>query len=116
VEKAQKRGSRRLSRALANARLNVRQERRESALVVLIALAWQPIEPERYLALASAGDCQSRRSELRAQSRHPRTAHFGAAPRPQNSGLKMIDGGERREDVAALLNVNRTTLYRALAV
>jgi DNA invertase Pin-like site-specific DNA recombinase len=28
---------------------------------------------------------------------------------------KLIDAGERREDVAALLNVNRTTLYRALA-
>ena len=27
---------------------------------------------------------------------------------------KMIDGGERREDVAAILNVNRTTLYRAM--
>ncbi len=29
--------------------------------------------------------------------------------------LKPIDAGERREHVAALLNVNRTTLYRALA-
>jgi DNA invertase Pin-like site-specific DNA recombinase len=28
---------------------------------------------------------------------------------------KLIDAGERREDVAAILNVNRTTLYRALA-
>jgi predicted transcriptional regulator len=28
---------------------------------------------------------------------------------------KLLDAGERREDVAALLNVNRTTLYRALA-
>jgi DNA invertase Pin-like site-specific DNA recombinase len=27
---------------------------------------------------------------------------------------KLIDDGERREDVAALLNVDRTTLYRAL--
>ena len=27
---------------------------------------------------------------------------------------KLIDAGERREHVAALLNVNRTTLYRAL--
>ena len=32
-----------------------------------------------------------------------------------NDALKMIDAGERREDVAALLNVNQTTLYRALA-
>jgi len=28
---------------------------------------------------------------------------------------KLIDSGQRREDVAALLNVDRTTLYRALA-
>jgi DNA invertase Pin-like site-specific DNA recombinase len=28
---------------------------------------------------------------------------------------KLIDQGQRREDVAALLNVDRTTLYRALA-
>jgi DNA invertase Pin-like site-specific DNA recombinase len=28
---------------------------------------------------------------------------------------KLIDGGQRREDVAALWNVGRTTLYRALA-
>jgi DNA invertase Pin-like site-specific DNA recombinase len=27
---------------------------------------------------------------------------------------KLIDGGQRREDVAAILNVDRTTLYRAL--
>jgi DNA invertase Pin-like site-specific DNA recombinase len=28
---------------------------------------------------------------------------------------ELIDDGEGRKDVAALLNVNRTTLYRALA-
>ena len=28
---------------------------------------------------------------------------------------KLIDDGERREDVAAFLNVDRTTLYRGLA-
>jgi DNA invertase Pin-like site-specific DNA recombinase len=27
---------------------------------------------------------------------------------------KLLDEGQRREDVAALLNVDRTTLYRAL--
>jgi DNA invertase Pin-like site-specific DNA recombinase len=27
---------------------------------------------------------------------------------------KLIDDGQRREDVAALLTVNRSTLYRAL--
>jgi len=36
---------------------------------------------------------------------------------PQQIGhaRNLIAAGERREDVAALLNVNRTTLYRALA-
>ena len=28
---------------------------------------------------------------------------------------KLINEGQRHEDVAAILNVNRTTLYRALA-
>jgi hypothetical protein len=28
---------------------------------------------------------------------------------------KLIDDGQRREDVAALLNVDRTTLYQALS-
>ena len=35
-------------------------------------------------------------------------------PRQINHARKLIDAGERREDVAALLNVDRTTLYRAL--
>lgn len=29
--------------------------------------------------------------------------------------VRLIDEGQRREDVAALLNVTRTTHYRALA-
>jgi DNA invertase Pin-like site-specific DNA recombinase len=33
-----------------------------------------------------------------------------------NHARKLIDDGQRREDVAALLNVDRTTLYRALAI
>jgi DNA invertase Pin-like site-specific DNA recombinase len=48
-----------------------------------------------------------------------RGVKFGRRPKlkPQQiaHARKLIDGGERREDVAALLNVNRTTLYRALA-
>ena len=44
---------------------------------------------------------------------------FGRKPKltPQQIGhaLKMIDAGERREDVADLFKVSRTTLYRALA-
>jgi DNA-binding phage protein len=44
---------------------------------------------------------------------------FGCKPKltPQQitHARKQIDKGKRREDVAALLRVNRTTLYRALA-
>jgi DNA invertase Pin-like site-specific DNA recombinase len=44
---------------------------------------------------------------------------FGRKPKltPQQitHARKLADDGERREDVAALLNVARTTLHRALA-
>ena len=47
-----------------------------------------------------------------------RGVKFGRKPKltPQqiDHARKLIDEGERREDVAALLNVDRTTLYRAL--
>src|ERR1700689_3774521 len=56
------------------------------------------------------------RAGVRAAS--PRVVKFGRKPKltPQqiDHARKMIDAGERREDVAALLNVNRPTLYRAL--
>jgi DNA invertase Pin-like site-specific DNA recombinase len=43
---------------------------------------------------------------------------FGRKPKltPQqiDHARKMIDARQRREDVAALFNVDRTTLYRAL--
>jgi len=43
---------------------------------------------------------------------------FGRKPKltPQQiaHARELIDTGERREDVAALLSVNRTTLYRTL--
>src|SRR6266446_5853114 len=35
-------------------------------------------------------------------------------PQQITHARKLIDKGQRREDVAALLNVDRTTLYRAL--
>jgi DNA invertase Pin-like site-specific DNA recombinase len=45
---------------------------------------------------------------------------FGRKPkltqRQKTHARKLIGAGERREDVAALLNMNRTTLYRALAI
>jgi len=37
------------------------------------------------------------------------------APEQIAHARKLIDAGARREDVAALLNVNRPTLYRAIA-
>jgi hypothetical protein len=56
----------------------------------------------------------------------PQRSHFNASTskfdrKPKltlqqiNHARKLIDEGERREDPASLLNVNRTTLYRALA-
>jgi DNA invertase Pin-like site-specific DNA recombinase len=48
-----------------------------------------------------------------------RGAKFGRKPkltRQQiNHARRLIDDGQRREDVAALLNVGRATLYRGLA-
>jgi DNA invertase Pin-like site-specific DNA recombinase len=44
---------------------------------------------------------------------------FGCKPKLTQQQItqarKLIDAGGRREDVAALLNVDRATLYRALA-
>jgi DNA invertase Pin-like site-specific DNA recombinase len=61
----------------------------------------------------------SERTRAGVKAARARGVKFGRKPklRPQqiNHARKLIDGGERREDVAALLNVDRTTLYRALA-
>jgi hypothetical protein len=40
---------------------------------------------------------------------------FGLTQQQITHARKLIDAGEHREDVAALLHVDRTTLYRALA-
>ena len=37
------------------------------------------------------------------------------SPQQIDHARKLIDDGERREDVAAFLNVDRTNLYRALS-
>ena len=54
------------------------------------------------------------RAGVRAAQR--RGVKFGRKPKltPQqiNHARKLIDDGQRREDVAALMNVDRTTLYR----
>ena len=62
----------------------------------------------------------SERTRAGVKDAQRRGVKFGRKPKltPQQIGhaLKLIDAGERREDVAALLNVDRTTLYRALMV
>jgi DNA invertase Pin-like site-specific DNA recombinase len=61
----------------------------------------------------------SERTRARVKDAERRGVKFGRKPKltPQQitHARKLIDTGERREDVAALLNVDRTTLYRALA-
>src|ERR1700733_14954560 len=60
----------------------------------------------------------SERTRAGVKDAQRRGVKFGRKPKltPQQitHARKLIDAGERREDVAALLNVNRTTLYRAL--
>jgi len=61
----------------------------------------------------------SERTRAGVKAARGRGVKFGRKPKlsPPQLALarKMIDAGERRDEVAALLNVNRTTLYRALA-
>ena len=60
----------------------------------------------------------SERTRAGVKAAKRRGVKFGRKPKltPQQIGhaRKLIDDGQRREDVAALLNVDRTTLYRAL--
>ena len=70
--------------------------------------------------LAELGRCLiSERTRAGVKAAQRRGVKFGRKPKlsPQQiaHARKLIDDGERREDVAALLNVDRTTLYRALA-
>jgi DNA invertase Pin-like site-specific DNA recombinase len=62
----------------------------------------------------------SERTRAGVKDAQRRGVKFGRKPKltPQQitHARKLIDTGERREEVAALLNVNRTTLYRALAL
>ena len=61
----------------------------------------------------------SERTRAGVKAAKGRGVKFGRKPKlsPQqiSHARKLIDEGERREDVAALFNVDRTTLYRALA-
>jgi DNA invertase Pin-like site-specific DNA recombinase len=61
----------------------------------------------------------SERTRAGVKDAKRRGVKFGRKPKltaqQKTNARKLIDTGERREDVAALLNVNRTTLYRALA-
>jgi DNA invertase Pin-like site-specific DNA recombinase len=61
----------------------------------------------------------SERTRAGVKAAKSRGVRFGRKPKLSPKQItharKLIDKGERREDVAALLNVDRTTLYRALA-
>jgi len=61
----------------------------------------------------------SERTRAGVKAAKGRGVKFGRKPKLTRQQIdharKLIDGGQRREDVAALLNVDRTTLYRALA-
>lgn len=61
----------------------------------------------------------SERTRAGVNSAHKRGVKFGRKPKlpPEQieHAREQIDKGKRREDVATLLNVNRTTLYRALS-
>jgi hypothetical protein len=54
-----------------------------------------------------------------SQQTEARGVKFGRKPKLTHQQIdharKLIDGGERAKDVAAILNVDRTTLYRAAA-
>jgi DNA invertase Pin-like site-specific DNA recombinase len=60
----------------------------------------------------------SERTRAGVKDAKRRGVKFGRKPKltPQqiDHARNLVDAGERREDVAALLSVNRTTLYRAL--
>jgi hypothetical protein len=61
----------------------------------------------------------SERTRVDVKAAKGRGVKFGRKPKltPQQiaHARKPINAGERREDVAPILNVDRTTLYRALA-
>jgi DNA invertase Pin-like site-specific DNA recombinase len=60
----------------------------------------------------------SERTRAGVKAAKGRGVKFGRKPKLTRQQIdharKLIDDGQRREDVAALLSVNRTTLYRAL--
>lgn len=60
----------------------------------------------------------SERTRAGVKAAQRRGVKFGrklkVTPQQINHARKLIDDGQRREDVAALLNVDRTTLYRGL--
>jgi DNA invertase Pin-like site-specific DNA recombinase len=61
----------------------------------------------------------SERTRAGVKAAKGRGVKFGRKPKLTRQQIdharNLIDDGQRREDVAALLNVDRTTLYRALA-
>ncbi len=67
----------------------------------------------------SARSLVSERTGAGVKDAQRRGVKFGRKPKLTwqqiDNAWKLIDAGQRREDVAAILNVNRTTPYRALA-
>jgi len=61
----------------------------------------------------------SERTRAGVKDAQGRGVKFGRKPKLTEAQIaharKQIDAGQRREDVAALFKVDRTTLYRALA-
>jgi len=61
----------------------------------------------------------SERTRAGVKAGRARGVKFGRKPKLTRQQIdharKLIEDGQRREDVAALLSVNRTTLYRAVA-
>ena len=61
----------------------------------------------------------SERTRAGVKAAQRRGVKFGRkaklTPEQIDHARKLIEDGQRREDVAALLNVDRTTLYRSLA-
>jgi len=61
----------------------------------------------------------SERTRAGVKAAQHRSVRFGRKPKLTRQQIdyarELIDDGQRREDVAALLRVDRTTLYRALS-
>jgi len=76
------------------------------------------VGPTTFPHIAVSGQCPSSRQCAGVKAAKGRGVKFGRKPKlsPQQitHARELIDKGEARHHVADLLNVDRTTLYRAL--